>query len=453
MIHFGLESYIPYVLYCMGLVAFLLSVLWRPIVGIYYLIPLIPLQTLRYHMIGLPLGQSVVDITLLGVVLGLAMGQGSIIQRTPWNLLLAVYAGFTFVSLCMGSSYLHASLPFSLSDPRLSDWKNYMVMPAILFVVAAAVKERQDMKVVVLLMCAATLMLDRSFWDTVSGRDFSSFSYDLRDEGGMGYAGVNGLAVFEAQISAFLVALASGEKTRLRKLGYIGLAVFSALCLMYSLSREGYLALLVGCLFLGLAKERKLLIGLAIFACTWTSLVPGAVKQRVLMTYDQSEGKLDHSAQVRVDLWEEAQQIFESSPLIGVGFDTYAYTEHVHNYKDSHNIYVKILTETGIVGVLLFLCLLGKGFATGFRLFRRARDPFLSSLGLGLAAWVVCAAIANFFGDRWTFLQVNGYMWVIAGMVVRGLMLEESRSPAAAEDQVADKAALDRFEAEPVAAI
>ena len=27
---------------------------------------------------------------------------------------------------------------------------------------------------------------------------------------------------------------------------------------------------------------------------------------------------------------------------------------------------------------------------------------------------------ANFFGDRWTFLQVNGYMWVLAGLLFVG---------------------------------
>jgi hypothetical protein len=39
---------------------------------------------------------------------------------------------------------------------------------------------------------------------------------------------------------------------------------------------------------------------------------------------------------------------------------------------------------------------------------------------------VVCAAVANFFGDRWHFLQVNGYMWVVAGLVARGWLLTEA---------------------------
>ncbi len=422
--HFGLSGLVPILLYAGAVTALLLSIFWRPIAGLYYLVPLIPLQTVRYHLIGLPLGQSMVDVILLGVILGLLLRGEAIFPATPWNIQLSFYAVFTFISLCLGSFYLGTSLPLLPTDPRLADWKNYMVMPLLLFVVAAVIKDVRQMKILILLMCAAVLSLDRSFWDTISGRDFSAFSYDLRDEGGMGYAGVNGFAAFEAQISVFLIALSAFERKRLLKYGYIVLAGFSAMCLMYSLSRGGYLALLLGCLFLGVVKQRKLLILLAIFIFTWTSIVPVAVQQRVMMTYDESSGSLDHSAATRVNLWEEAMHVFDSNPVVGVGFYTYAYGHHLNNYKDSHNIYVKVLVETGVVGLLFFLWLLAKTFRAGFSLFHSAQDPFLSSLGLGLAGWVVCAAGANFFGDRWTFLQVNGYMWVIAGMVARGLLMQ-----------------------------
>lgn len=434
MIHLGLSSYLPYALYGAGILAFFLSVFWRPIVGIYYLIPLIPLQTARYHLIDFPLGKSVVDIVLLGVVLGLLTRKQQILPKTPWNVLLCVYALYTFVSLCLGSFYLDAPLPLSPSDPRLADWKNYMVMPVILLLVAATVRETRQMKILIALMCAAVLMMNRGFWDTVSARDFSSFSYDLREEGSMGYAGVNGLAAFEAQFVIFLLALAALEGKRLLRLGYVALAGSSAICLMYSLSRGGYLAVLAGCLFLGLVKQRKLLVVLTLFVCMWTSLVPRAVQERVQMTYDENSGQLDHSAAVRVNLWEEAMHVFDSNPMIGVGFYTYAYTEHLNNYKDTHNIFVKVLVETGVLGLLIFLWLLAKTFGTGYRLFRRARDPFLASLGLGLAGWVVCAFVANFFGDRWTFLQVNGYMWVLGGLVARAHMLEQEAEALSIEE-------------------
>jgi putative inorganic carbon (hco3(-)) transporter len=432
--HFGLSGVVPYVLYFAGVVTLLLSIFWRPIVGMYFLVPLIPLQTARYHLIGLPLGQSLVDVILLGVVLGLFLKGEQIIVKTPWSVFLVFYGIYTFISLCLGSFYLGVSLPFDPTDPRLADWKNYMVMPMILLLLAATVKDRKQMKVLVLLMCGAVLMLDRSFWDTVGGRDFSSFSDDLRDEGGMGYAGVNGLAAFEAGATMFLLVLSTFEKKKLLKFAYLGLAWFSLLCLMYSLSRGGYAALLLCSLFLGIVKERKLLIILAIFAFTWTSVVPVAVKERVMMTYDPTSGTLEHSAATRVNLWDEAMHVFDTNPVVGVGFYTYAYSQHLNDYKDSHNIYVKVLVETGVLGLLIFLWLLGKTARAGYRLFRSSEDPLFQSIGLGLACWVVCAAVSNFFGDRWTYLQVNGYMWVLGGLVARAMLIEQEEAQAAVEE-------------------
>lgn len=442
MFHFGLSGTVPYILYGTGILAFFLSIFWKPIIGVYYLIPLIPLQTVRYELIEFPLGQSVVDIILLGVVLGLLVRNQQIFLTTPWNSILRVYCFYTFISLCLGAFYLHRPLPLLPNDPRLADWKNYMVMPLLVFVVAAVINEKREIRIILWLMFVAVLVLNRGFWDTAGSRDYSTFSYDLRDEGGMGYAGVNGLAAFQAQASVLLIALSAFEKRWRNRIAYLLLAGFSAFCLMYTLSRGGYLAFLVGCLFVGLMKQRKLLILLAAFLATWASLVPPAVQQRVFMTYDKNTRELDHSSETRVNLWEEAMQIYDTNPVLGSGFDTYAYTSHYHGYKDTHNLFIKVLVETGVIGLLLFLWLLAKSFTTGYQLFRRAHDPLLSSIGLGLSAWVVCSVVANLFGDRWNYLQVNGYMWVLAGLVSRSLLFEEETASTNREQPIVSDIAM-----------
>jgi putative inorganic carbon (hco3(-)) transporter len=429
----------PILLYSLCILAFLWSVFKNPIAGIYYLVPLIPLQTVRYWMIGYPLGQSVVDLSLLGVIIGLLRLRQPLFPKTPWNSLLLTYGIFTYASLFIGSFYLESALPLLPTDPRFLDWKDYMTMPLILFLTAAAVKDKRQIRILIVLMCLSLFMMARSFYGTVEGRDFSHYSDDLRNEGSMGYAGVNGLAAFEAQATMFILALAVFEKKLLYKFGYLGVAAASGLCMMYSLSRAGYLAFAAGWLFLGAVKQRKLLGLLVVFCLVGTALIPNAVRSRVLMTYDGG-GELDHSSETRVNLWEEAIEAFEAHPLFGTGFDTYAYGTHATTYKDTHNFFVKVLTETGVVGMAIFLWLLGGMFLGGFRLFRHATDPLYKSLGLGLAVWVVCAAVANFFGDRWHFLQVNGYMWVVAGLVARGWLLTEAKESPTDEETGEDVA-------------
>ena len=431
MINFGLEGYLGGILYFLAIVLVLYSIFKRPLAGLYVLVPMIPLQTIRYRLQDYPLGGSVVGITLLAVALGLLLKRRPLLGRTPWNTVLIVFCVFTFASLCWGSVFLKQPLPFFLAhDERFADWREYILMPGFLFLTAAAVENRKQIVILVALMCLGAVAVDKSFWSTVSNRDFTEYSEDLRDPGAMGYAGVNGLAAFEAQFATFALVLALYEKRLLYRWGYGVLTAASVFCLTYSLSRGGYAALAIGFLFVGLMKTRKLIVLMVVFGLVWTAVVPNAVRERVFMTWDAKDGGLDHSSETRVSLWEDAMQLFSTSPLIGTGFNTYAYMGRVGIYRDTHNYFVKVLVETGVLGLLLFLCLVFRLLWVGLVLHWRAVDPLVRALGLGLAGWMVCAIVANMFGDRWSFLQVNGYMWVIAGLAARGWMMERDEPPA-----------------------
>jgi len=430
-IHFGLEGFISYVLYGAGIAAFLLSVFWRPIVGIFYLLPLIPLQTIRYRTNDLPLGESMVGVILLGVALGLLKQGKAVLPKSSWTVLLGIYAAFTYLSLCLGSTYLGLSLPLP-GDERFGVWREFMVMPALLLFTAAVKPSKKQMQAMVLVLCLGTLALDKSFWNTASDKDFSSYSEESHEEGGsMGYAGGNGLAAFTAQASVFLLGLAAYERRSWMRFGYYGVALFSAVCLMYGLSRGGYAAFVAGCLVIGLLKQRKLLLILGVLLLTWTFIVPPAVQQRIEMTYDPTTASLDNSSATRLSLWNNAMEVFNDNMWLGAGLNTYAYM-HLNKrsdgvyYADTHNYFVKVLVETGVVGMLVFVCLLFRMLLDSYGLYRHARDPFLASLGLGAIGWLICSIVANCFGDRWTFLQVNGYLWVIVGLVCRARELEDS---------------------------
>jgi putative inorganic carbon (hco3(-)) transporter len=432
-IHLGLEGTTGFLLYMSAIACLMASIFWRPIVGIFYLLPLIPLQTIRYRLNEFPLGGSILGVMLLGVAIGIMRRKQPILPRTTYTTLVCIYGFYTLVSVFLGSFYLGVDLPLP-HDPRFEVWQDYIMMSGLLLIVAALQPTAGQIKAIVIVMCVSVLMLDRNFWSIVSGRDFSQFSWDLREGGAMGYAGTNGLAAFEAQFTTFLLALGAFETKRLMKLAFYGLALYSGLCLMYSLSRGGYISFLAGWLFIGLFKQRKLLIAMIAFGLTWTSLVPNAVRERVTMTYDEQTGSLDHSSETRVTLWEDAMEMVRSNLLMGTGFNTYAYMHRVRQYEDTHNFYLKVLVETGILGLAMFLWLLGKFLRSGFQLFRHARDPFFASLGLGLMGWVVAAIVANFFGDRWTYMQVGGYMWILAGLVCRAKEIESQDEPAASEE-------------------
>jgi O-antigen ligase len=366
---------------------------------------------------------------LLGVLIGVLRKGDSIFTKTPLRRWLSVLAVLTYVSLWQGAFFLNFPFPFWFNDARLSDWKNYMVIFLLFFLVLASIKNLRQMKVLLLLMCLSVLVMNRSYINTMSQRDLSAFSYEARDEGAIGYAGVNGLAALEAQFSVFLLGLYSAHKMKtLAKVGYLVVLGTCLVTLTYTMSRGGYAAALVGILFLGLLKNRKLLLILAVFLLAWQSLVPGAVRERVFMTQD-SNGELDSSAGARLTLWENAVEIIRGNPGIGTGFDTYKFMHAVGPYEDTHNYYVKVMLEMGIVGLIVFLGIISRMFAAGYSLFRTApAEDFLRGIGLGLAGMVVTAMVANAFGDRWTYIEVTGFTLVIAAMAIRGRMIAGEES-------------------------
>jgi putative inorganic carbon (HCO3(-)) transporter len=423
-LHFGLESIVATVLYLGMWVTFLLSTLGKPHIGVYVLAFFLPLQTVRYRIHGMFLGSQFVDILLLGVVLGLLLQGRAVTTNKRLSKFLLFLGVFYYFSLWEGSFFVNAPLPLWISDPRFSDWKNYVEMFFLATVVSSAIRDQKQIRVLLLVMALSLLGLNRNYMNLLSGRDLSHFSYEIRDEGLMGYAGVNGLAAFEAMMFSVLLAGYVYARRIWLKLALAMLGASCVYCLLYSFSRGGYVGALAGLVAIGLLKARRLLVVAALIFLTWQVLLPVSVQERIKMTTETTDtGELaDHSAEQRLVLWEDAIDLFRRNPVSGAGFQTYKYMDRVGPYHDTHNYFVNILVETGLVGMVLFLTLLWKLTRLGFDLFVRAADhPFLSALGLGFVALMASSVVANCFGDRWTYQQVDGYLWILLGCVISGL--------------------------------
>jgi len=435
MPHFGVEGLLPTLLYAGMFAAFLASVFWRPNLGIYLLVLTLPLQTGRYRLHDFPLGAEFLDILLLGAILGLVIQGKSFAPRGEWRRFLLFYALFCYFSLWEGSYFIRAPLPLWVGDARFSDWKNYIEMFLLALVVTSTIKSKNEVRLLLVLMGLSVLLVNRSYFSALSDRDLSHFSYQVRDAGPLGYAGVNGLAAFEAMVSSLLLGIVVFTRRKIAKVGILLIIATCGYCLLYSFSRGGYLGFLAGLVAVGLFKSRWLLGVAAILVLGWQVLLPVAVQERIAMTTeDAAEGQsFDSSAQDRISLWEDAVTLFKRNPITGTGFQTYRSMGRL-GYADTHNYYIKVLAETGIVGFFLFLLLLWKLFRSGIRLFLATDDPFWRGLSLGFIALLASTLVLNLFGDRWSYQQVDGYLWVILGCVMSGLQSEEATQTEAVED-------------------
>src|SRR4029077_12799954 len=106
------------------------------------------------------------------------------------------------------------------------------------------------------------------------GLDLTHFTYESREEGLLGYAGVNGLGAFEAMVFSVLLAAYSYSRQVWLKVAIGILAATSMYCLLFSFSRGGYVAALVGLVTVGFLKNRKFLVIAAVIFLAWQALLP-----------------------------------------------------------------------------------------------------------------------------------------------------------------------------------
>src|SRR5690242_15238623 len=113
----GTHGFTALGIYAGAIAVFLLSIFWRPEIGIYFLVPLLPLQTVRYLLHDLPFGEKLVDFLLLGVIAGLFIQRkGRVFPQTALNGFLIFWAVFNYLSLWQGSFFTHAGFPLWLGD-------------------------------------------------------------------------------------------------------------------------------------------------------------------------------------------------------------------------------------------------------------------------------------------------------------------------------------------------
>jgi O-antigen ligase len=418
-----LQLIVP-LLYPAAWLAFALS-FKRPEVGVYYLTLILPLQTLRYQLQGYLLGAQIVDLVLFGVLIGLWINGRLELSTFSMRGILLLVSVYSYLSLWWGSYFLGCGMPISLADPRFAVWREWAEFGVICALTFAAIKTVKQIQTVLFLMSMTAFLLSWDFFQTVSAHDVSRYSWNLRYSGVLGYANANGFAAFETMFILLLLGLVgSGLSTKLKLL--IGPALIAcSYGLLFAFSRGAYLGFACGTIVLG-ALRRKFLTVLVFAALAACFLLPSAVSDRIGATYTVGEATtektLDNSAEERVVLWQIAIDVISAHPLLGTGFNTFAFM-HPLGFKDTHNLYLKVLLEQGAVGFVLFLVMLSKMIRQGYDLFRRSTDPFLASLGLGFTVTVVGALIMNVFGDRWSYLQVDSYLWILLALVCRGRLL------------------------------
>lgn len=139
---------------------------------------------------------------------------------------------------------------------------------------------------------------------------------------------------------------------------------------------------------------------------------------------------------VRLRLWEDAVSMSLQRPMFGIGPGNYL--DYIMRYgqlgaimSSPHGNYQQIAAETGLVGLGFLIWLVYRSLNVGWRIFRRASDPFLRSLGIAISCSLAGQYAAAFMGDFLLPSYHNGGYWTISatvyGFVVIGALMSVER--------------------------
>ncbi len=241
-------------------------------------------------------------------------------------------------------------------------------------------------------------------------------------EGRYSAPGVNAVDMALMLILAMPIAmhlvLAAGQRKqsflfKFINLAYIPLAIFA---LALTGSRTSLLAIIPFGFYLALSPQirlqRKVLVGagllIALFALL--PLIPETLIGR-LSTIGSSIAGADIGG--RVDIWREAIAILGRHPVFGIGGGALDSTIGTA----AHNTYVSVATETGIIGFVIFLAVLGVTLAQTLRL-PAGKASLWAAIFMTWAIGVLSLS--------WEFRKVT---WLVMIFVVLGCNLIEEAQP------------------------
>lgn len=118
-----------------------------------------------------------------------------------------------------------------------------------------------------------------------------------------------------------------------------------------------------------------------------------------------SEGDNSYSMLTRFEAWRIMWEIIKINPVFGLGMANYYwYTPlfSILGYNvnfNSHNNYIDIVAQTGIVGLLCFLWLMWEMWRTGWRILPRAPEGFPRAYVIGAMGGIIGTLAAAGLGD------------------------------------------------------
>lgn len=212
-------------------------------------------------------------------------------------------------------------------------------------------------------------------------------------------------------IIKFLESFSSGEKITW---GFLSLGL--SIGLMMTMTRGAWLGAACSLCIMGVFRYRKFLT-LAIVLITVIVLLTPELQDRFSNEIDPY---VSYSGSLlwRISLWKNSLPFIALKPLLGIGFGNYANisTQILGTPFGAHNDYLRIVIETGFIGLLVFLWFLFSVTKKAFMMYQDLNQPYAKGMALAFLALCISYMLISITDNLLRLTVVQIYFWALAAM-------------------------------------
>ncbi len=224
-------------------------------------------------------------------------------------------------------------------------------------------------------------------------------------------------------VTALAVVLIFSGRPLLPRGVTIPLAGLMALSLVLTFSRGSLLGLAAALGLTGVLRYRKLLLVLVVTGILFLVLPPTQVYVTRFLEGIRGE---DLATQMRFGEYKDAFVLIGRYPLLGVGFSG---TPDIDIYLGVSNLYLLIAEQTGLVGLLLFIIIVGAYSVVTHRAWRQIpRGHRVEGLLLAFQAALAGALVGGIFDHFFfniNFVHLVALFWLVMGLGIAAARLTE----------------------------
>ncbi|MGB5106913.1 MAG: O-antigen ligase family protein [Candidatus Zixiibacteriota bacterium] len=167
-------------------------------------------------------------------------------------------------------------------------------------------------------------------------------------------------------------------------------------------SRSGVIGIVTVAFLVWLVTKKKMItavVAILVLIAGWFALPP-QYQTRYSTIFSEER---DASSEGRIDAWKAGWGMFKANPITGIGVDCFPLAYSSGNYSDvrallrPHNMYIQIIAELGLVGLVTFGALIWYVMRSNFRLRKQFKAAGKGDHAFVWISYAITTSIAALF--------------------------------------------------------